>query len=79
MTEKEFTFIIEHDEDEGFVARCLELKGIYGQGKTEDEVINDIKQALDVALEYYKENEIEIPYRKYVQVKINVSSATSST
>ena len=34
MTEIDFTFLIEKDEDEGYVARCLELKGIYGQGKT---------------------------------------------
>ena len=79
MTQKEFTFFIERDEDEGYVTRCLELKGIYGQGETEDEAINDIKQALDIALDYYKENNIEIPFRKYVQVKKNVPTATSST
>ena len=53
MTEMTFTFILEPDEDSGFVARCLELKGIYGQGETEGEVVKDIQQALDLALETY--------------------------
>ena len=63
MTEIDFTFLIEKDEDEGYVAQCLELKGIYGQGKTEQEAINDVLQALDVAIDYYREKNLEIPLR----------------
>ena len=43
MTEMTFTFILEQDTDSGFIARCLELKGIYGQGGTEEEALNDVR------------------------------------
>lgn len=79
MTEVNFTILVEKDEDEGYVARCLELKGVYGQGKTEDEAIDDIQQALDIALHYYHEKELNIPFRKFIQVRKDVTSATTSS
>ena len=48
-----FTFVIEKDEDSGYVAKCLELRGVYGQGDTEEEAIADIQSALDIALDTY--------------------------
>lgn len=78
LTEITFTFILEPDDDSGFVARCLELKGIYGQGETEDEVLKDIQQALDLALETYSIEKITIPYHKIVQVTKNVPSSSSA-
>jgi len=74
-----FTFILEQDADSGFVARCLELKGIYGQGDTEEEALNDVQQALDLALETYSTEKISIPYHKIVQVTKNVPSSSTST
>ncbi len=79
MTEMTFTFILEQDTDSGFVARCLELRGIYGQGETEDEVLNDIQRALDLALETYSSEKIRIPYHKVVQVTKNVPSSSTAT
>ncbi len=79
MVEWTFTIIIEEDEDSGYIARCLELKGIYGQGETEEETLKDIQQALDIALETYSEEKIPIPYRKVVQVTKVIPSATSAT
>jgi predicted RNase H-like HicB family nuclease len=79
MTEMTFTFILEQDTDSGFVARCLELKGIYGQGDTEEEALNDVQQALDLALETYSTEKIIIPYHKIVQVTKNVPSSSTST
>ena len=79
MTEVNFTILVEKDENEGYIARCLELKGVYGQGETEDEAINDIQQALDLALNYYHEKELSIPFRKFIQVRKDVTSATTSS
>ena len=79
MTEVNFTILVEKDENEGYIARCLELKGVYGQGETEDEAINDIQQALDLALNYYREKELSIPFRKFIQVRKDVTSATTSS
>ena len=79
MTEVNFTILVEKDEDEGYVARCLELKGVYGQGETENEAIDDIQQSLDVALSYYREKELNIPFRRFIQVRKDVTSATTSS
>jgi len=79
MTEMTFTFILEQDADSGFVARCLELKGIYGQGDTEEEALNDVQQALDLALETYSTEKISMPYHKIVQVTKNVPSSSTAT
>ncbi len=78
MTEMTFTFILEQDTDSGFIARCLELKGIYGQGETEDEALNDVQRALDLALEMYSTKKITIPYHKVVQVTKNVPSSSTA-
>lgn len=79
MTEVNFTILVEKDEDKGYVARCLELKGVYGQGETENEAIDDIQQSLDVALSYYREKELSIPFRRFIQVRKDVTSATTSS
>ena len=79
MTEMTFTFILEQDTDSGFVARCLELRGIYGQGETEEEVLNDVQRTLDLALETYSNEKIRIPYHKVVRVTKNVPSSSIIT
>ena len=79
MAEVQFTIIIERDDDQGFVARCLELKGVYGQGETEEETLADVQTSLDLALSFYKEKELVIPFRKFIQVKKDVSFASSSS
>ena len=79
MTEITFTIVLEEDIDSGYVARCLELRGIYGQGETEDEALKDIQQALDIALETYSDEKIRIPYHKVVQVTKNVPPASTAT
>ena len=78
MAELTFTIIIEEDEDSGYVAKCLELKGIYGQGETEEIALEDIQLSLDVALETYSAENIRIPYRKVVQVTKNLPSTPAS-
>lgn len=46
----EFTAIVE--EDEGWhIAYCAELPGANGQGKTKEECINNLSQAIELILE----------------------------
>ncbi len=47
----DFTVIIEKDEDGIYVANVPELDGCYTQGKTLHEVMERIKEAIEVCLE----------------------------
>ncbi|MFH0711806.1 MAG: type II toxin-antitoxin system HicB family antitoxin [archaeon] len=56
MEKETFDVIIEQDEDGIYVAKALEIEGCYTQGKTLQEVIERIKEAIEVCLEADKEN-----------------------
>jgi len=43
--------IIERGEDGYFVAHCPSLKSCWSQGKTRDEVLKNIREAIDLYLE----------------------------
>ena len=45
MKIQNFSVIIEQDR-KGFVAECLDLQGCYTQGKTYEEVVKNIKDAI---------------------------------
>ena len=45
----EFTAIIEQDED-WHVAYCLEIPGANGQGRTKDEAIRSLRDAIELIL-----------------------------
>jgi len=49
--EKEFTIVIEQDEDGIYVASVPELKGCHTQAKTLDELRERIKEAIELYLE----------------------------
>lgn len=49
MKIQNFSVIIEQD-DKGFVAECLDLQGCYTQGKTYEEVVKNIKDAIKLHL-----------------------------
>ena len=51
----EFTAIIERDGD-WFIAYCPEIPGANGQGKTKDECLNNLSQAIDLLLEDRRED-----------------------
>lgn len=54
---KEFTVIIERGEDGYFIGSVPELKGCHSQGKTIDELIENIKEAIQLCLEVEGETE----------------------
>lgn len=50
-----FKTIIEQDEDCYFVASVPAVPGCYSQGKTYEEALKNVKEALELALEVAKE------------------------
>lgn len=63
---KDFTVLIEQDEDGIYVARVPELEGCYTQGKTLEEVLGRIKEAIEVCLEGDKD---EITPMKFIGIQ----------
>jgi len=53
--EREFTIIIEKDEDGYYVASVVELPGCHTQGKTLDELMKRIREAIELHLEVEKD------------------------
>jgi predicted RNase H-like HicB family nuclease len=51
MAKKDFTVIIERDEDGWFVADVPALQGCHTQGKTKKQVLENIKEAIALCLE----------------------------
>ncbi len=48
---REFFVVIEKDEDGFFVGEVPQLKACYSQGKTIDELLQNMKEAIALALE----------------------------
>ncbi|HHP7232601.1 MAG TPA: type II toxin-antitoxin system HicB family antitoxin [Xenococcaceae cyanobacterium] len=49
--QKEFYVIIERDEDGYFIGEVPQLKACYSQGETIDELMNNIKEVIEICLE----------------------------
>jgi len=47
----DFTVVIERDEDGFYVGSVPSLRGCHTQGKTIDELLNNIKEAIELCLE----------------------------
>lgn len=64
----QFPVVIEEDEDGLFVADCPELPGCHTQGKTLEEAITNIRDAIKLHLKILKEEDKEIPRIKPVSL-----------
>ena len=51
----EFTAVIEKDED-WYIAYCLEIPGANGQGKTQDESLKSLSEAISLILKDRRED-----------------------
>jgi predicted RNase H-like HicB family nuclease len=49
---REFYVLIEQDEDGYFVGEVPQLRGCYSQGKTLDELMNNIREVIQLCLEW---------------------------
>ena len=66
-----FTVLIEKDEDGFYVGSVPVLRGCHTQGKTIDELLKNIKEAIELCLEVEK----DIPKEQFIgiqQVQVNV-------
>ena len=62
---KSFTIIIEEDEDGFFVGTVPSLKGCHSQGRTIDELLANMKEAIELCLKV----EGEIPEDHFVGIQ----------
>lgn len=60
-TKRVYQVIIEQDEDGFFVAECPALRACYTQGKTYEEVMENIRDVIEMCLEEYKAKGEEPP------------------
>ena len=67
MKKYNFSIVIEKDKD-GYFAFCPELQGCYSQGKTYEEVLGNIQDAVKLHLEDRIRGKEEIPERQSVSL-----------
>ena len=48
---RQFHVLIEQDEDGGYIGKVAELKGCLSQGDSLDELMENIKEAIELCLE----------------------------
>lgn len=61
----DFTVLIERDEDGIYVGSVPSLRGCHSQGKTINELLKNIKEAIELCLEVEK----EIPKEEFIGVQ----------
>ena len=71
----EFQVIIEQDEAGYFVAECRALKACCTQGRTYEEVIENIKDVIALCLEEFRKKGESIPYQPEIIRVIRIEVA----
>jgi predicted RNase H-like HicB family nuclease len=68
---KIFHVLIEQDEDGGYVGRVPELRGCLSQGDTLDELMKNIREAIELCLEVEAEEKTvsQIDNTKFVGIQ----------
>ena len=61
---------VEKGEDGYFTARCLSLKSCVSQGKTRDEALQNIREAIDLYLEPAPGEEAKANRREIVELTV---------
>jgi len=56
MKNREFYVVIERDEDGIYIGEVPQLKACYSQGKTIDELIQNIREVIEICLEELEED-----------------------
>ncbi len=68
----QFTVLIEQDEDGWYVAKVPDLQGCATQGKTVQEAIERVREAVQVCLEAEKEIPVQLRFVGIQQIEIKV-------
>ena len=56
-----FMVLLQKDEDGYIVAECPDLPGCFSQGKTRDEALSNIKDAIAVCIKTRRDNGLAVP------------------
>ena len=67
---RNFTVLIEQDEDGIYVAKVPDIPGCYTQGKTIQQVMERIKEAIEVCLESDKEERPQMKFIGLQQIEV---------
>ncbi|MBC7232716.1 MAG: type II toxin-antitoxin system HicB family antitoxin [Chloroflexi bacterium] len=57
MMKREFYVLIEQDEDGFFIGEVPQLRGCYAQGRTIDELLQNIREVIELCLEEQPQTE----------------------
>jgi len=74
MEPKTFTVLIEQDENGIYVAKVPDIQGCYTQGKTVEQAIERIKEAIQVCLEAEKEDVLPLKFIGIQQIEVNANA-----
>ena len=74
MEPKTFTVLIEQDENGIYVAKVPDIQGCYTQGKTVEQAIERIKEAIQVCLEAEKEYVLPLKFIGIQQIEVNANA-----
>lgn len=69
MTKQSFIVLIEKDEDSVFICTILPLKGCYSYRKTLDELMTNLKEAIEAHLEAFGLEEKKLPDTRFAGVQ----------
>ena len=69
---RNFTVLIEQDEDGIYVAKVPDIKGCYTQGKTIQQAMERVKEAIQVCLEADKEEPHQMKFIGLQQVEVRL-------
>jgi predicted RNase H-like HicB family nuclease len=69
MTKQSFIVLIEKDEDGVFIGTVPALKGCHSYGKTLDELMANLKEAIEAHLEAFGEEEKKLPIIQFAGIQ----------
>ena len=69
MTKQKFVVVIEQDEDGQYIGTVPTLKGCYSYGKTLDELMRNIEEAIEANLEALKIEQKIIPSSNFLGIQ----------
>jgi predicted RNase H-like HicB family nuclease len=70
MTKQRFIVVLEKDEDGVFIGTVPSLKGFYSYGKTLDELMANLKEAVEAHLEAFETEEKELPVTRFAGIQV---------
>jgi len=69
MIKHRYIAVIERDEDGVFIGTVPALKGCYSYGETLDELITNLKEAIEAHLEAFGTEEKDLPVTRFTGVQ----------